>query len=106
MNLPEKYPLMTYLQSVVLKFDVTKITSEQLMMNPHLMEVTGRGIKGALILLCTGSDSAGISVPPKIFCIRGSNGKRKGISHWRKTSQGVSGPCVNTGRYRADSRFA
>ena len=53
MNLPEKYPLMTYLQSVVLKFDVTKITSEQLMMNPHLMEVTGRGIKGALILLCT-----------------------------------------------------
>ena len=53
MNLPEKYPLMTYLQSVVLKFDVTKITSEQLMMNPSLMEVTGRGIKGALILLCT-----------------------------------------------------
>ena len=53
MNLPEKYPLMTYLQSVVLKFDVTKITSEQLMLNPHLMEVTGRGIKGALILLCT-----------------------------------------------------
>ena len=53
MNLAEKYPLMTYLQSVVLKFDVTKITSEQLMMNPHLMEVTGRGIKGALILLCT-----------------------------------------------------
>lgn len=53
MNLPEKYPLMTYLQSVVLKFDVTKITSEQLMMNPNLMEVTGRGIKGALILLCT-----------------------------------------------------
>lgn len=53
MNLPEKYPLMTYLQSVVLKFDVTKITSEQLMLNPNLMEVTGRGIKGALILLCT-----------------------------------------------------
>ena len=53
MNLPEKYPLMTYLQSVVLKFDVTKITSEQLMMNPSLMEVRGRGIKGALILLCT-----------------------------------------------------
>ena len=53
MNLPEKYPLMTYLQSVVLKFGVTKITSEQLMMNPSLMEVTGRGIKGALILLCT-----------------------------------------------------
>ncbi len=53
MNLPEKYPLMTYLQSVVLKFDVTKITSEQLMMNPSLMEVTGREIKGALILLCT-----------------------------------------------------
>ena len=53
MNLPEKYPLMTYLQSVVLKFDVTKITSEQLMMNPSLMEVTWRGIKGALILLCT-----------------------------------------------------
>ena len=53
MNLPEKYPLMTYLQSVVLKFEVTKITSEQLMLNPNLMEVTGRGIKGALILLCT-----------------------------------------------------
>ena len=53
MNLPEKYPLMTYLQSVVLKFDITKITSEQLMLNPKLMEVTGRGIKGALILLCT-----------------------------------------------------
>ena len=53
MNLPEKYPLMTYPQSVVLKFDVTKITSEQLMLNPNLMEVTGRGIKGALILLCT-----------------------------------------------------
>lgn len=53
MNLPEKYPLMTYLQSVVLKFDVTKITSEQLMLNPNLMEVTGRGIKGALIFLCT-----------------------------------------------------
>lgn len=53
MNLPEKYPLMTYLQSVVLKFDITKITSEQLMLNPTLMEVTGRGIKGALILLCT-----------------------------------------------------
>ena len=53
MNLPEKYPLMTYLQSVVLKFDVTKITSEQLMLNPNLMEVTGMGIKGALILLCT-----------------------------------------------------
>ncbi len=53
MNLPEKYPLMTYLQSVVLKFDITKITSEQLMLNPNLMEVTGRGIKGALILLCT-----------------------------------------------------
>lgn len=53
MNLPERYPLMTYLQSVVLKFDITKITSEQLMLNPQLMEVTGRGIKGALILLCT-----------------------------------------------------
>lgn len=53
MNLPEKYPLMTYLQSVVLKFDITKITSEQLMLNPHLVDVTGRGIKGALILLCT-----------------------------------------------------
>ena len=23
------------------------------MLNPHLMEVTGRGIKGALILFCT-----------------------------------------------------
>lgn len=53
MNLPEKYPLMTYLQSMVLKFDVSKITSEMLMRNPNLMEVTGRGIKGALILLCT-----------------------------------------------------
>lgn len=53
MNLPEKYPLMTYLQSMVLKFDISKITSEMLMRNPSLMEVTGRGIKGAMILLCT-----------------------------------------------------
>jgi len=53
MNMPEKYPLMTYLQSIVLKFDITKITSEMLMRNPNLLEVTGRGIKGALILLCT-----------------------------------------------------
>lgn len=53
MNLPEKYPLMTYLQSVVLKFDITKISTQELMLNPNLWEITGRGIKGALILICT-----------------------------------------------------
>lgn len=53
MNLPDKYPLMTWLQTMVLNFDIRKISPQQLMENPNLLEVTGRAARSAMIMLCT-----------------------------------------------------
>lgn len=53
MNTPDNYPLMTYLQSVVLKFNISDISAEKIMFNPDLAELTGRSVKSASIILCT-----------------------------------------------------
>lgn len=53
MNLPSLYPLMTWLQSVVLSVNLNNISTQQIMNNPSLLEVTGRSARSAMIMLCT-----------------------------------------------------
>lgn len=53
MNLPDKYPLMSYLQTIILNMDLTQINSSTLANNPSLLEITGRSVRSAMILACT-----------------------------------------------------
>lgn len=53
MNLPERYPLMSYLQSMLLNVDLTQINSSMLANNPSLLEITGRSLRAAMIMACT-----------------------------------------------------
>lgn len=53
MNLPDRYPLMTFLQSMILNFDISLTNSDLIMKNPNLIQVTGRSARSAMILLCT-----------------------------------------------------
>lgn len=53
MNLPDRYPLMTYLQTMVLNLDLSQLSSTALANNPQLLEITGRSLRSAMILACT-----------------------------------------------------
>lgn len=53
MNLPDRYPLMTYLQTMVVNLDLSQINSSMLANNPSLLEITGRSLRSAMILACT-----------------------------------------------------
>ncbi|CQR54997.1 carbohydrate ABC transporter permease [Paenibacillus riograndensis] len=53
MNLPDQYPLMTYLQTMVLNLDLSQLSSTALANNPSMLEITGRSLRSAMILACT-----------------------------------------------------
>ncbi|RCX21611.1 carbohydrate ABC transporter membrane protein 2 (CUT1 family) [Fontibacillus phaseoli] len=53
MNLPDQYPLMTYLQTMVLNLDLSQLSSTALANNPSMLEITGRSLRSAMILSCT-----------------------------------------------------
>lgn len=52
-NRAENYPLMTFLQYHVLNFETSELRPEQIAANPALMDLEGRAIKSAGIVLCT-----------------------------------------------------
>lgn len=53
MNMPDQYPLMTYLQTMVLNLDLSQLSSTMLANNPSMLEITGRSLRAAMILACT-----------------------------------------------------
>lgn len=53
MNQPDRYPLMTYLQTIVTNLDMSQLGSEALANNPSLLELTGRSLLSAMIFACT-----------------------------------------------------
>ncbi|WP_372632610.1 carbohydrate ABC transporter permease [Cohnella sp.] len=53
MNLPDRYPLMTYLQTIVTNLDLSQLGSASLANNPSLLELTGRSLRSAMIFACT-----------------------------------------------------
>ncbi len=53
MNDTHNYPLMTYLRSVIESFDTSDIRPDEIVADPILAMLTGRGVKASGIILCT-----------------------------------------------------